>query len=159
MQGPAVWALRAQTDKLAYAREMRRVLESTPNLNLREGMAVGLTLNANDEVTGVQTFFGLQFAAKAVVLTTGTFMNGRIWVGKASMSAGRAGEAASTGLTEALVDLGFETDRLKTGTPARVDARTVNFAGLEEQPGEASSACVDVCSVYLMTRCTPYVQM
>eukprot|EP00877_Chromochloris_zofingiensis_P008968 jgi/Chrzof1/4324/Cz14g08270.t1 len=135
-KGPAVWALRAQTDKLAYAREMRRVLESTPNLNLREGMAVGLTLNANDEVTGVQTFFGLQFAAKAVVLTTGTFMNGRIWVGKASMSAGRAGEAASTGLTEALVDLGFETDRLKTGTPARVDARTVNFAGLEEQPGD-----------------------
>jgi tRNA U34 5-carboxymethylaminomethyl modifying enzyme MnmG/GidA len=73
---------------------------------------------------------------QAVVLTTGTFMNGRIWVGRASMAAGRAGEAPSTGLTEMLVGLGFETDRLKTGTPARVDSRTVNFKGLEEQPGE-----------------------
>jgi tRNA uridine 5-carboxymethylaminomethyl modification enzyme len=77
----------------------------------------------------------MNFAAKGVVLTTGTFMNGRIWVGRASMAAGRAGEAPSSGLTETLVGLGFETDRLKTGTPARVDSRTINFAGLEEQPG------------------------
>jgi tRNA uridine 5-carboxymethylaminomethyl modification enzyme len=80
--------------------------------------------------------FGCIRLLQAVVLTTGTFMNGRIWVGRASMAAGRAGEAPSTGLTEMLVGLGFETDRLKTGTPARVDSRTVNFKGLEEQPGE-----------------------
>jgi len=139
-KGPAVWALRAQTDKVEYSATMRRVLEATPNLDIREGMVVGLEVGANDEVTGVRTYWGLVFRAPAVVLTTGTFMNGRIWVGRASMPAGRAGEAPSTGLTEALVALGFETDRLKTGTPARVDARTVNFTGLEAQPGEEQDA-------------------
>lgn len=135
-KGPAVWALRAQTDKVEYSTTMRRVLEGTPNLEIREAMAVGLEVGPNDEVTGVRTYWGLTFRAPAVVLTTGTFMNGRIWVGRASMPAGRAGEAPSTGLTDALVALGFETDRLKTGTPARVDARTVNFSGLEAQPGD-----------------------
>jgi tRNA uridine 5-carboxymethylaminomethyl modification enzyme len=139
-KGPAVWALRAQTDKVEYSSVMRRVLEATPNLDIREGMAVGLEVGPNGEVTGVRTYWGLVFRAPAVVLTTGTFMNGRIWVGRASMPAGRAGEAPSTGLTEALVDLGFETDRLKTGTPARVDARTVDFSGLEAQPGEERDA-------------------
>ncbi|GBF99077.1 tRNA uridine 5-carboxymethylaminomethyl modification enzyme [Raphidocelis subcapitata] len=135
-KGPAVWALRAQTDKIEYSALMRRVLEGTPGLDIREGMAVGLEVGPNDEVAGVRTYWGLTFRAPAVVLTTGTFMNGRIWVGRASMPAGRAGEAPSSGLTEALAALGFETDRLKTGTPARVDARTVDFSGLEAQPGE-----------------------
>ena len=135
-KGPAVWALRAQTDKVEYSAEMRRVLEGTPNLEIREGMAVGLELGDNDEVAGVRTYWGLVFRAPAVVLTTGTFMNGRIWVGRASMPAGRAGEAPSAGLTEALAGLGFETGRLKTGTPARVDSRTVDFSGLEPQPGD-----------------------
>ena len=89
VQGPAVWSLRAQTDKLEYAREMRRVLEGMPNLALREGMAVDVDLGPNDEVTGVRTFFGLTFRCRAAVLTTGTFMNGRIWVGRASLPAGR----------------------------------------------------------------------
>lgn len=88
-QGPAVWALRAQTDKHEYAREMRRVLEAAPNLAIREGMAVGLELDANGGVAGVRTFFGITFRCRAAVLTTGTFMNGRIWVGRASMPAGR----------------------------------------------------------------------
>lgn len=96
-QGPAVWALRAQTDKLEYAAEMRRVLEATPNLSIREAMVTGVDIGPNDEVCGVSSFFGMNFAAKAVVLTTGTFMNGKIWVGRASMAAGRAGEAPSTG--------------------------------------------------------------
>ncbi|KAK9827919.1 hypothetical protein WJX74_009203 [Apatococcus lobatus] len=135
-KGPAVWALRAQTDKLEYSKVMRNVLEAEPNLSIREGMATGLDLGPNDEVTGVRTFFGIRFACRAAVLTTGTFMNGRIWVGKASMPAGRSGEAPSTGLTEALLDLGFTTDRLKTGTPARVDARTVDTSQLEAQPGD-----------------------
>eukprot|EP00879_Flechtneria_rotunda_P017653 GHRR01018505.1.p1 GENE.GHRR01018505.1~~GHRR01018505.1.p1 ORF type:complete len:564 (+),score=172.64 GHRR01018505.1:460-2151(+) len=115
---------------------MRRILEGTPNLSIREAMVTGLDIGPNDEIRGVMTYFGMNFAAKGVVLTTGTFMNGKIWVGRASMAAGRAGEAPSTGLTDTLVGLGFETDRLKTGTPARVDSRSVNFKGLEEQPGD-----------------------
>ena len=89
MQGPAVWALRAQTDKAEYAREMRRVLEAVPNITLREGMAVGVDMGDNDEIQGVRTFFGITFRCRAAVLTTGTFMNGRIWVGRTSMPAGR----------------------------------------------------------------------
>ncbi|GLC35998.1 hypothetical protein PLESTB_000527700 [Pleodorina starrii] len=135
-KGPAVWALRAQTDKHEYSRTMRRVLEEQPGLEIREAMVVGLDVGPNDEVSGVRTFFGITFRSRAVVLTTGTFMNGAIWVGRQSMSAGRAGEAASVGLTEALQSLGFETDRLKTGTPARIDSRSVNFSALEPQPGE-----------------------
>ncbi|KAG1661080.1 hypothetical protein FOA52_004542 [Chlamydomonas sp. UWO 241] len=135
-KGPAVWALRAQTDKVAYSQTMRHVLEAEPNLEIREGMAVSLEIGKNDEVTGVRTFFGITFACRAAVLTTGTFMNGTIWVGRQSMPAGRAGEAASTGLTEALQGMGYELDRLKTGTPARVDRRSINFSALEEQPGD-----------------------
>lgn len=88
-KGPAVWALRAQTDKLQYAAEMRRVLETTPNLFIREGMAVDLDIGPNEELRGVRTFFGITFRCRAAVLTTGTFMNGQIWVGRASMAAGR----------------------------------------------------------------------
>ena len=91
MQGPAVWALRAQTDKLEYSHEMRKVLESAANLHLREGMATNLTFGANDEVTGLETHFGMRFGAAAVVLTTGTFMNGTIWVGRKQLPAGRCG--------------------------------------------------------------------
>ncbi|KAK3255320.1 hypothetical protein CYMTET_35492, partial [Cymbomonas tetramitiformis] len=135
-KGPAVWALRAQTDKKEYAEEMRKVLENTPNLSIREAMVTDVVLGSNDDIKGVSTYFGMTFYAPAVVLTTGTFMNGLIWVGRKSMPAGRAGEAPSTGLTEALQGLGFETDRLKTGTPARVDRRTIDFSVLEEQPGD-----------------------
>jgi len=135
-KGPAVWALRAQTDKLEYAAEMRKVLEETPGLHIREGMVTGIELDSNEVVCGVSTYFGVSYRCKGAVLTTGTFMNGQIWVGRATMAAGRAGEAPSTGLTENLVALGFETDRLKTGTPARVDRRSIEFTHLEEQPGD-----------------------
>ncbi|KAK9096215.1 hypothetical protein Sjap_021712 [Stephania japonica] len=135
-RGPAVHALRAQTDKREYALEMKKVVESTPNLFIREAMVTEIILGKNDNVEGVRTFFGMNFYAPSVVLTTGTFMSGKIWVGKASMAAGRAGESASLGLTENLQHLGFETDRLKTGTPARVDCRTVDFTGLEPQHGD-----------------------
>jgi len=134
-KGPAVWALRAQNDKIEYSQIMKQVLESQSNLDIREGMVVDLVLDENDGVTGVETFFGMTFRSKSVVLTTGTFMNGVIWVGGRSLPAGRAGEAASHGLSDKLLDLGFETDRLKTGTPARVDSRTVDFSRLEAQPG------------------------
>ncbi|XP_022896661.1 uncharacterized protein LOC111410517 isoform X2 [Olea europaea var. sylvestris] len=135
-RGPAVRALRAQTDKREYASEMKKILESTPNLSIREAMVTDMLVGKNDNVEGVCTFFGMNFYAPSVVLTTGTFMSGKIWVGKTSMPAGRAGESASHGLTEYLQQLGFETDRLKTGTPARVDCRTVDFSGLEPQHGD-----------------------
>lgn len=169
-KGPAVWALRAQTDKRAYASLARKVLEEQENLDIREGMVVDLEVE-NDvrgdvvldsgsslssssspgsggrtmRVSAVVTHFGMRYRCRAAVLTTGTFGNGRIWVGRHSLPAGRAGEAPAHGLTEALASLGFETGRLKTGTPARVDARTVDFSTLEPQHGDASPGffCAD----------------
>ncbi|NEO75630.1 tRNA uridine-5-carboxymethylaminomethyl(34) synthesis enzyme MnmG [Moorena sp. SIO4G3] len=135
-RGPAVWALRAQTDKREYAAVMKEIVENQENLTLREAMVTDLVLGANDEVIGVQTYFGVALKASAVILTTGTFLGGRIWVGNKSMSAGRAGEFAAIGLTETLNRLGFETGRLKTGTPARVDKRSVDYSNLEPQPGD-----------------------
>lgn len=148
-RGPAVWALRAQTDKRQYARQMLQLLQHTPNLHLREAMVTGLVVEGDPtespagsrapaaRVVGVRTYFGSAYAAGAVILTTGTFLGGRIWVGNRSMPAGRAGEQASEGLTEALRELGFVTDRLKTGTPARVDRRSLDLDRLEEQPSDA----------------------
>ena len=161
-KGPAVWALRAQTDKRLYALAARRLLEEhqDKNLDVREGMVVDLEVE-NDvrkggssspsggtnkmRVSAVVTHFGMRYRCRAAVLTTGTFGNGRIWVGRHSLPAGRAGEAPAHGLTEALSALGFETGRLKTGTPARVDARTVDFSGLEPQHGDADPGffCAD----------------
>ncbi len=152
-RGPAVRALRAQTDKRLYAHEMLKILQNTPNLKIREAMVTGLAIeNYPNEIEkntpeiqdrigiikGVKTYFGSVFHAKAVVLTTGTFLGGRIWIGNQSMSAGRAGEQASEGLTEELQKLGFTTDRLKTGTPARVDRRTIDLDSLDEQLSDAS---------------------
>ena len=133
-RGPAVWALRAQTDKREYALIMKNLVENEPNLSLREGMVTDLVLGNNDEVIGVQTYFGTCFQTKTVILTTGTFLGGKIWIGNKSMPAGRAGEFAAEGLTETLNDLGFETGRLKTGTPARVDRRSVDYSKMEPQP-------------------------
>lgn len=135
-RGPAVWALRAQTDKREYAAVMKGIVENQPNLSIREGMVTDLVLGKNSEILGVETYFGTCFATKAVVLTTGTFLGGRIWVGNKSMEAGRAGEFAAIGLTETLDRLGFETGRLKTGTPARVDKRSVDYSKMEIQPGD-----------------------
>ncbi|MDA0267200.1 MAG: tRNA uridine-5-carboxymethylaminomethyl(34) synthesis enzyme MnmG [Cyanobacteria bacterium] len=135
-RGPAVWALRAQTDKREYAAVMKTVVENQANLSIREGMVTDLVIGDNDEVIGVETYFGVAFRCQAVILTTGTFLGGTIWVGNKSMAAGRAGEFAATGLTETLQQLGFETGRLKTGTPARVDRRSINFDVLDPQPGD-----------------------
>ncbi|MEO1210475.1 MAG: tRNA uridine-5-carboxymethylaminomethyl(34) synthesis enzyme MnmG [Cyanobacteria bacterium J06638_20] len=135
-RGPAVWALRAQTDKREYAAVMKGIVENQENLTVREGMVTDLVLGKNDEVIGVETYFGVAFGCKAVILTTGTFLGGRIWVGNKSMAAGRAGEFAAEGLTDTLNRLGFETDRLKTGTPARVDRRSVDYSHMELQPGD-----------------------
>ena len=136
-RGPAVWALRAQTDKREYATVMKSVVENQENLTLREGMATDLVLGDQGEIIGLETHFGMAFGCRAVILTTGTFLNGTVWVGKKSLSAGRAGEPAAIGMSETLGRLGFETGRLKTGTPARVDKRSVNYSKLEEQPGDS----------------------
>ena len=135
-RGPAVWALRAQTDKREYAAVMNNIVENQENLTIREAMVTDLVLGKNEEVIGVETYFGVAFECKAVILTTGTFLGGTIWVGNKSMPAGRAGEFAAVGLTETLNRLGFETGRLKTGTPARVDKRTLDYTNLEPQPGD-----------------------
>ena len=140
-RGPAVWALRAQTDKRLYSRQMLQLLQHTPNLALREAMVTGLEVEGERErqrIQGVRTYFGSVYAAQAVVLTAGTFLGGRIWVGHQSMAAGRAGEQAAEGLTDTLQGLGFHTDRLKTGTPARVDRRSIALDQLEEQPSDAA---------------------
>ena len=136
-RGPAVWALRAQTDKRQYSRQMLQLLQHTPNLALREAMVTGLEVE-DDRVMGVRTYFGSTYGAGAVILTAGTFLGGQIWVGNQSMSAGRAGEQAAEGLTEALEGLGFQMGRLKTGTPARVDRRSIALDRLEEQPSDAA---------------------
>ncbi len=133
-RGPAVWALRAQTDKREYAAIMKGIVETQANLRVREGMVTDLVLGDHDNVIGVETYFGVSLRCKAVILTTGTFLGGRIWVGNKSMAAGRAGEFAAEGLTQTLKRLGFETGRLKTGTPARVDKRSVDYRQMEEQP-------------------------
>jgi tRNA uridine 5-carboxymethylaminomethyl modification enzyme len=135
-RGPAVWALRAQTDKRQYARQMLQLLQHTPNLALREAMVTGLEVK-DGRIIGVRTYFGSTYAAGAVILTTGTFLGGQIWVGNQSMPAGRAGEQPAEGLTEALEALGFQMGRLKTGTPARVDRRSIALDQLEEQPSDA----------------------
>jgi tRNA uridine 5-carboxymethylaminomethyl modification enzyme len=135
-RGPAVWALRAQTDKREYAGVMKNIVENQENLIIREGMATDLVLGANDEVIGVATYFGVAFQCQAVILTTGTFLGGKIWIGNKSMPAGRAGEFAAEGLTQTLNRLGFETGRLKTGTPARVDKRSVDYGKMTIQPGD-----------------------
>jgi len=141
-RGPAVWALRAQTDKRQYARQMLQLLQHTPNLALREAMVTGLELEGTPgedaHISGIRTYFGSTYAAPAVILTAGTFLGGQIWVGSQSMSAGRAGEQAAVGLSEALEALGFQMGRLKTGTPARVDRRSIALDQLEEQPSDAA---------------------
>ena len=149
-RGPAVWALRAQTDKRRYAKEMLLILQSTPNLTLKEAMVIDLEIREEDiekelsngkrigKISGIKTYFGTKYNADSVILTTGTFLSGKIWVGNQSMSAGRAGEQASIGITDKLAKLGFKIGRLKTGTPPRIDRRSINLNELEEQPSEAS---------------------
>ena len=137
-KGPAVWALRAQTDKREYSQVMTEILNKRAekpdgNLDIREGMAHDLVIGKNEEVVGVTTYFGSAFRTRTVILTTGTFLGGTIWVGAKSMPSGRAGEPAAFGLTETLQDLGFQTGRLKTGTPPRVDSRSVDYSAMQPQ--------------------------
>ncbi|HWE26712.1 MAG TPA: FAD-dependent oxidoreductase, partial [Polyangia bacterium] len=135
-KGPAVRATRVQCDKARYRVEMRRVVEAQPNLDLLQQEGARLIVE-NDAIVGLETTLGLRLSARAVIITTGTFLRGRIHVGDAQYDGGRAGEAPSRGLSASLTSLGFPLARLKTGTPCRLDGRSIDWRGLDEQPGDA----------------------
>lgn len=134
-KGPAMWSPRAQCDRMLFSQNWRQVLESIPGLSLWQDEVVGLLLD-DGAVAGVTTRMGHSIPANAVVLTSGTFLNGRIYIGEDSWQGGRVGEAPAVGLSDQLRDLGFEVQRLKTGTPVRIDGRTIDFSQLAEQPGD-----------------------
>ena len=134
-KGPAMWSPRTQNDRMLFAEEWRLALENTPNLDFFQDMVKNLIIEDNKAV-GVITSLGIQIRSKSVVLTNGTFLNGLIHVGEKQLGGGRMGEPRSYGITEQLVDLGFEAGRMKTGTPARVDGRSLDYSKMEEQPGD-----------------------
>ena len=134
-KGPAMWSPRVQSDRMRFAEEWRLKLEATPNLDFYQEMVRGLIIE-NGKVCGVTTSLGIEVRAKSVVLTNGTFLNGLIHIGEKQFGGGRAGEKAATGITEQLVDLGFESGRMKTGTPPRVDGRSLDYSKMIEQPGD-----------------------
>ena len=134
-KGPAMWSPRAQCDKARFSQLWRRMLEQTPNLSLWQDSVTGLLTN-DRHVTGVRTRMGVVFKSKAVILTAGTFLEGLMHVGRSQAEGGRAGDSASHGLSAQLAELGFEIGRMKTGTPARIDGRSVDFSRLEEQKGD-----------------------
>ncbi|MFM7054083.1 MAG: tRNA uridine-5-carboxymethylaminomethyl(34) synthesis enzyme MnmG [Bacteroidota bacterium] len=134
-KGPAMWSPRTQNDRMRFAEEWRMMLEQTPNVDFWQDMASGITVD-NGGVTGVTTSMGVTFKSKAVVLTNGTFLNGLIHIGEKRFGGGRTGEKASTGITEQLISLGFESGRMKTGTPPRIDGRSLDYSKMEEQQGD-----------------------
>ncbi len=134
-KGPAMWSPRAQNDRMRFAEEWRLALEETPNVDFYQEMVSGL-LEDNGRIVGVRTSLGIDVRSKAVVLTNGTFLNGLIHIGEKQFGGGRAGEKAATGITEQLVDFGFDSGRMKTGTPPRVDGRSLDYSKMIPQPGD-----------------------
>ncbi|MFN5044351.1 MAG: tRNA uridine-5-carboxymethylaminomethyl(34) synthesis enzyme MnmG [Bacteroidota bacterium] len=134
-KGPAMWSPRAQSDRMLFSQRWRELLEATPNLDFYQDMVKGLIVK-NGVVKGVVTGMGNEIEANAVVLTNGTFLNGIIHIGEKNFGGGRMAERAATGITEQLVELGFESDRLKTGTPPRIDGRSLDYSKMEEQKGD-----------------------
>jgi tRNA uridine 5-carboxymethylaminomethyl modification enzyme len=134
-KGPAMWSPRVQSDRMRFAEEWRLMLEQTPNLDFYQEMVKGLIIE-NGKVTGIRTSLGLEIKAKSVVLTNGTFLNGLIHIGEKQFGGGRAGESAAYGITEDLVNAGFESGRMKTGTPPRVDGRSLDYSKMNEEKGD-----------------------
>jgi tRNA uridine 5-carboxymethylaminomethyl modification enzyme len=134
-KGPAMWSPRSQNDRNLFAAEWRRLLEQTPNVHFWQDSVNRIEVEGG-QVAGVHTGMGMRIACRAVVLTSGTFMNGIMHIGERHIGGGRAGEKASHGITEQLVELGFEAGRMKTGTPPRVDGRSIDYSQMEEQPGD-----------------------
>ncbi|XVJ50633.1 MAG: tRNA uridine-5-carboxymethylaminomethyl(34) synthesis enzyme MnmG [Vampirovibrio sp.] len=135
-KGPAVRALRSQSDKAKYRDYARHLVESEPNLKLRQSTVERVVVNAQEGIEGVVDQLGIFYQAPAVIITTGTFLNGKIWIGEKSYGGGRPGDPAAKGLTASLLELGLETGRLKTGTPPRLDGRTIDYRGLDAQQGD-----------------------
>ena len=135
-KGPAMWSPRVQSDRMRFAEDWRLMLEETPNLDFYQEMVSALIVEKH-KVVGVKTSLGIEVRGKSVVLTNGTFLNGLIHIGDKNFGGGRAGERAATGITEQLVQLGFESGRMKTGTPPRVDGRSLDYSKMEVQPGDA----------------------
>ncbi|MCJ1807447.1 tRNA uridine-5-carboxymethylaminomethyl(34) synthesis enzyme MnmG [Flavobacterium columnare NBRC 100251 = ATCC 23463] len=138
-KGPAMWSPRCQSDRMRFSEEWRLMLEQTPNLDFYQEMVVGL-ITEKERVIGVKTAIGLSIYAKTVVLTNGTFLNGLIHIGEKQFGGGRAGESASYGITEDLVRLGFQAGRMKTGTPPRVDGRSLDYSKMRVEPGDLNPA-------------------
>ncbi len=138
-KGPAMWSPRAQADRVKFSLNWRECLENTPNLYMWQDSVTSITTDDNGAVSGVKTAFGVEFKAKSVVLTAGTFLNGLMHVGEVKTPGGRVSEPAAYGLTEQLKSLGFATDRMKTGTPVRIDGRTVDFSQTVRQDGDDDS--------------------
>jgi tRNA uridine 5-carboxymethylaminomethyl modification enzyme len=136
-KGPAMWSPRTQNDRSRFAEEWRLALERTSNIDFWQDMVSGLILKGR-KVTGVKTALGIEILGKSVVLTNGTFLNGKIHIGNKNFGGGRTAEKAATGITEQLVELGFESGRMKTGTPPRVDGRSLNYNQMTEQPGDVN---------------------
>ncbi|WP_109302046.1 tRNA uridine-5-carboxymethylaminomethyl(34) synthesis enzyme MnmG [Aquimarina sp. AU474] len=134
-KGPAMWSPRVQSDRMRFAEEWRLLLEQTPNLDFYQEMVSGLLVE-NGKVCGIKTSLGIEVRSKTVVLTNGTFLNGLIHIGDKQFGGGRAGERAATGITEELINFGFEAGRMKTGTPPRVDGRSLDYSKMTEQPGD-----------------------
>ncbi len=139
-KGPAMWSPRAQCDRMLFSREWRKVLESTDNLSIWQEQANALILE-DHAVKGVRTTFGTEFRADAVILTNGTFLNGLMHVGFSTMAGGRSGDAASKGISDQLREAGFSVERLKTGTSARVDGRSLDLDKMTEQKGDGDGRC------------------
>ncbi len=134
-KGPAMWSPRAQSDRMSFAKKWRMMLEAHPNIDFWQEMVTGILVK-DGRARGVRTSIGLEIESEAVVLTNGTFLNGIIHIGEKQFGGGRAGERAAKGITEQLIELGFESGRMKTGTPPRVDGRSLNWEAMEEQPGD-----------------------
>lgn len=136
-KGPAMWSPRAQCDRMLFSRTWRMTLEQNPNVDFWQDMAVGIT-TINNKVTGVKTAMGIEIKGKSVVLNSGTFLNGTIHLGEKQYGGGRMGEKAAHGITEQLIDIGFDSGRMKTGTPPRIDGRSLDFSKMTEQPGDVN---------------------
>ena len=134
-KGPAMWSPRCQSDRMMFAQEWRDTMERIPNLDIWQDMAVGILVK-DKRVTGIKTSMGIEIKSKSVVLTNGTFLNGKIHIGEKTFGGGRTGEKAAHGITEQLIELGFESGRMKTGTPPRVDGRSLDWDKMEEQKGD-----------------------
>lgn len=136
-KGPAMWSPRTQNDRMLFSQEWRSMLEQTRNLDFWQEMVTGLIVEQG-KVAGIKTSLGLEIRGKSVILTNGTFLNGKIHIGEKNFGGGRTAEKAAIGLTESLEKLGFESGRMKTGTPPRVDGRSLDFSKMEEQPGDSN---------------------